>query len=313
MSDNNNNNNINDMTAPTRSIRNVGVIGLGRMGTEIANNVMRSGFNLVVYNRSAGKTQTLAEAGAIVAASPKEAAAKSDVIITSLRDDEALLEVVNGEKGMLPVLGPGTIHIDTSTISPSLSTTLAQLHDTQGSLYLAAPVLGNPTAAKEGKLSTFIAGDTTAIRTCKRVLDSYCQTVIEVGNEHAKANILKLSANYVMLTLLDVMGQVYALAEKSNIDLQLVNEMLEMIFGYPGLKQYAKRIRMRDFDNVGFDLLSAFKDVHLILQASSDIRVPLPHANNIQDKYIAAIANNMDKKDWISIYEITRMLAGLKN
>ena len=145
------------------------------------------------------------------------------------------------------------------------------------------------------------------------MLNSYCQRVIEVGNEHAKANILKLSANYVMLTLLDVMGQVYALAEKSNIDLQLVNEMLEMIFGYPGLKQYAKRIRMRDFDNVGFDLLSAFKDVQLILQTSSDVRVPLSHANNIQDKHIAAIANNMDKKDWISIYEITRMLAGLKN
>ena len=115
-----------------------------------------------------------------------------------------------------------------------------------------------------------------------------------------------------MLVLLDVMGQVYALAEKSNIDLQLVNELLEMIFAYPGLKEYAKRIRMRDFDNVGFDLLSAFKDVQLILQTSSDVRVPFSYANNIKDKYIAAIANDMEKKDWISIYEITRMLAGLK-
>jgi 3-hydroxyisobutyrate dehydrogenase-like beta-hydroxyacid dehydrogenase len=313
MSDNNNNNNnTKDMTTLTEPIQNVGVIGLGRMGTEIANNIIKSGFNLVVYNRTADKTRALAEAGAIVTASPKEAAAKSDVIITSLRDDIALLEVVNGENGMLSVLRPGTIHIGTSTISPSLSTRLAQLHDVQGSLYLAAPVLGNPAAAKEGKLTTFVAGDTTAIRSCKRVLNSYCQRVIEVGNEHAKANILKLSANYVMLTLLDVMGQVYALADKSNIDLQLVNELLEMIFGYPGLKQYAKRIRMRDFDNVGFDLLSAFKDVQLILQTSSDVCVPLSYANNIKDKYIAAIANDMDKKDWISIYDITRMLAGLK-
>ena len=144
------------------------------------------------------------------------------------------------------------------------------------------------------------------------MLNSYCcQTVIEVGDVHAKANTLKLSANYVMLTLLDVMGQVYALAEKSNIDLQLVNEILEMIFAYPGLKQYAKRICTRNFDNVGFDLLSAFKDVQLILQTSSDVRVPLSYAN--KDKYIAAIANDMQKKDWISIYDITRVLAGLKN
>src|SRR5919198_287547 len=283
----------NPRTIATEPIQNVGLIGLGRMGTEIANNVIKSGFKLVVYNRTAGKTQALAEAGAIVTASPKEAASKSDVMITSLRDDEALLEVVTGEKGMLSGLRPGTIHIGTSTISPSLSTTLAQLHDAQGSLYLAAPVLGNPAAAKEGKLTTFIAGDTTAIRTCKRVLNSYCQRVIEVGNEHAKANTLKLSANYVMLTLLDVVGQVYALADKSNIDLQLVNQILEMIFAYPGLKQYAKRIRMRDFDNVGYDLLSAFKDVQLILQTSSDVCVPLSHANNIKDKYIAAIANDM--------------------
>ena len=144
------------------------------------------------------------------------------------------------------------------------------------------------------------------------MLNSYCcQTVIEVGDVHAKANTLKLSANYVMLTLLDVMGQVYALAEKSNIDFQLVNEILEMIFSYPGLKQYAKRICTRNFDNVGFDLLSAFKDVQLILQTSSDVRVPLSYAN--KDKYIAAIANDMQKKDWISIYDITRVLAGLKN
>ena len=301
------------MTTVTESIQNVGVIGLGRMGTEIANNVIKSGFKLVVYNRTVDKTRALAEAGAVVTASPKEAASKSDVILTSLRDDAALLDVVNGEKGILYGLRPGTIHIGTSTISPSLSTTLDRMHDAQGSLYLAAPVLGNPAAAKEGKLTTFVAGDTTAIKSCKRLLNSYCQRVIEVGNEHAKANILKLSANYVMLTILDVMGQVYALAEKSDIDLQLVNEVLEMIFAYPGLKQYAKRIRTRDFDNVGFDLLSAFKDVQLILQTSSDVRVPLSHANNIQDRYIAAIANDMGKKDWISIYDITRMLAGLEN
>jgi 3-hydroxyisobutyrate dehydrogenase-like beta-hydroxyacid dehydrogenase len=186
------------------------------------------------------------------------------------------------------------------------------MHNVQGSLYLAAPVLGNPAVAREGKLTTFVAGDETAIKSCNRLLNSYCQRVIEVGDQHAKANSLKLSANYVMLVLLDVIGQVYVLAEKSNIDLQLVNELLEMIFAYPGLKQYAKRIRTRDFDNVGFDLLSAYKDVQLILQTSDDVRVPLSYANNIKDKYIAAIANDLEKKDWISIYEISRMLAGLK-
>jgi 3-hydroxyisobutyrate dehydrogenase-like beta-hydroxyacid dehydrogenase len=110
---------------------NVGVIGLGRMGTAIANNIIKSGFNLAVYNRTADKTRALAEAGAAIKASPKEAALKSDVILTSLRDDAALLEVVNGEKGILSGLRPGTIHIGTSTISSSLYTKSGQMHDAQ--------------------------------------------------------------------------------------------------------------------------------------------------------------------------------------
>jgi 3-hydroxyisobutyrate dehydrogenase-like beta-hydroxyacid dehydrogenase len=117
----NNNNNKNDMTIATKSIQNVGVIGLGRMGTAIANNIIKSGFNLAVYNRTADKTHALAEAGVAITASPKEAASKSDIILTSLRDDAALLEVVNGEKGILSGLRQRrTIHIGRSTISPSL-------------------------------------------------------------------------------------------------------------------------------------------------------------------------------------------------
>jgi 3-hydroxyisobutyrate dehydrogenase-like beta-hydroxyacid dehydrogenase len=294
------------------SIQNVGFVGLGRMGTSIANNILKSGFNLVVYNRTSEKSRVLVEAGAISVSSPKEAAAKSDVLLTSLRDDRALLDVISGEEGILSGLQPNRIHIGTSTISSSLSTRLAEMHYSQGCSYLAAPVLGNPTAAQAAKLTTFVAGHPEAIERCNRLFKSYCQKVINVGKEHARANSLKLSANYIMLVLLDLMGQVYALGEKSNIDLQLMNELIDMIFAYPGLKQYANRIRTRDFDNVGFDLLSAFKDVQLILQNSSEVRVPLPYANAIRDKFLAAIANDLEKKDWISIYEITRMLAGLK-
>ncbi|MGA9169726.1 MAG: NAD(P)-binding domain-containing protein [Nitrososphaeraceae archaeon] len=118
------------------SIQNVGFIGLGRMGTSIANNILKSGFNLVVYNRTSEKSRALVEAGAISASSPKEAAAKSDVLLTSLRDDRVLLDVVSGEEGILSGLQPNRIHIGTSTISPSLSTRLAEMHYSQGCSYL---------------------------------------------------------------------------------------------------------------------------------------------------------------------------------
>ena len=296
------------------SIQNIGVIGLGRMGTAIASNILKSGFNVIVYNRTADKTHLLIEAGALKARSPKEVAMKSDVVVTSLRDDRAVLDVVSGEEGILSGLQqqPNRVHIGTSTISPALSTHLAEMHVEHGCSYLAAPVLGNPSVANEAKLTTFVAGDPKDVERCNRLFNAYCQKIINIGNEHASANTLKLIANYVLLVFIDLMGQAYALGEKTNIDLQLINQLLGMIFGYPGLQQYSNRIRTRDFDNVGFDLLSSFKDVQLILQTSSDARVPLPYANSIRDKFLAAIANDLETKDWITIYEITRMLAGLK-
>src|SRR5437763_10998123 len=154
------------------SIQNVGFIGLGRMGTAIANNILKSRFKLVVYNRTSDKTRALVESGAISASSPKEAAAKSDVLLTSLRDDRALLDVVSGEEGILSGLQPNRIHIGTSTVSPSLSTRLAEMHYTHGSIYLAAPVLGNPAAAQSAKLTTFVAGDPIAIEKCNRLFNS---------------------------------------------------------------------------------------------------------------------------------------------
>ena len=166
-------------------------------------------------------------------------------------------------------------------------------------------MLGYPSA----KLTVFVAGDPVGNERCSlSTVDGYCQEVITLGNEYAKATTLTI----VTIVLLDLMVKLYALGEKSNLDLQLMSQLLEMISGYLRLKEYANRIRTRDFDNVGFDLLSAFKDVQLILQNSSEVRVPLPYANNIRDKFLAAIANDLEKKDWISIYEITRMLAGLK-
>jgi 3-hydroxyisobutyrate dehydrogenase-like beta-hydroxyacid dehydrogenase len=295
----------------TESAQSIGIVGLGRMGTAIAKNILKSGFKVVVYNRSEEKTVPLTELGATKARTPKEVALKSDIVVSSLRDNDAVLDVVNGEDGILLGLQPNKVHIGTSTISPSLSTKLAGMHEKNGSLYLAAPVLGNPTAAKEAKLTTFVAGDVASIKKCERVFKSYSQRIINLGTEHAKANRLKLATNYVLVVLLELIGQVYSLAEKSSLDLQVMNELIDMIFAYPGLKQYSERIRNLDFDNVGFDLSTAFKDLQLILEMSTEVRSPLPFASTVNDKYIAALANNLEEKDWIATYNITRMLAGL--
>ncbi len=183
------------------STKDTGVIGLGRMGAAVASNILKSGFNVIVYNRTESKTRPLVEDGAVKALSLKEVAMKSDVLVTSLREDQAVLDVVSGEEGILSGLQqqqlqqqPNRIHIGTSTISPALSTSLAEVHTAHGCSYLAAPVLGNPSVAKLAKLTTFVAGDSKDIERCNRLFNAYCQKIINIGNEHPSANTLKLIA-----------------------------------------------------------------------------------------------------------------------
>jgi 3-hydroxyisobutyrate dehydrogenase-like beta-hydroxyacid dehydrogenase len=205
--------------------------------------------------------------------------------------------------------------LERQLFSPSLSTRLGEMHSAHSCSYLAAPVIGNPSVAQVAKITTLVAGDPMAINRCNRLFHAYCQKIIEVGKEQAVANRLKLSNNYILLVLIDLIGQVFTVCEKSNIDLQATRLIMETIFSSlpASLHEYGQRISTKDFDNVGYSLALAFKDVQLILQSSDNVHVPLPYASSLRDKFLAAIANKLDTKDCISIYEITRKLAGLNS
>ena len=295
----------------SEEIRRVGFIGLGRMGTGIARNILRAGFELTVYNRTPSKMKPLVDEGAAGAGSPKEAAAGADAVLTCLMDDASVLDNVSGENGLLAGLRQGAIHVGTTTVSPACATRLAELHAAHGSHYVAAPVVGRPNVAEGGQLLTVVAGDPEVIVRCARLFEAYTLGVTNVGTEHRVANSLKLALNYMGVSIIELMGQVYAFGEKSGIDVQLLNQMMGAMFAPPALKEYAERIRTRDFDDVGFDLVSGLKDVQLMLQASTDTRVALPYAGIIREKFLTAIANGMGAKDWSAVYEVTRMSAGL--
>jgi 3-hydroxyisobutyrate dehydrogenase-like beta-hydroxyacid dehydrogenase len=294
-----------------KEIQRVAFIGLGRMGAAIARNLIKAGLPLSVYNRTAAKMQPLIDAGATGARSPRAAVAGADVVVTSLMDDQSALDVVSGDDGILAGLERGAIHVGTSTVSPECATRLAELHAAHGSTYIAGPVVGRPDAAEAGQLQTFVAGDAQAITRCERVFAAYAAATFNLGTEPRLANSMKLAVNYVLMSLVELMGQVYAFGERSGIDLQLINLMLASIVAPPALKEYATRVRTRDFEPAGFELIAGLKDVQLVLQASTETRVALPYASTVRDKLLAAVAHGMEHKDWSAIYEITRMNAGL--
>jgi 3-hydroxyisobutyrate dehydrogenase-like beta-hydroxyacid dehydrogenase len=296
----------------SEAIRRVGFIGLGRMGSAIARNILKGRFELTVYNRTAEKMKPLVGEGAAAAGSAREAASGADAVLTCLMDDASVIDNVTGEKGLLAGLGQGAVHIGTTTVSPGCATKLAELHAAHGSHYVAAPVVGRPDAAQRGQLLTCVAGDPDVIDRCKPLFEAYTAGVTNVGSQHATANSLKLAINYIGVSLIELMGEVYAFGERSGIDGELLNGIMASMFAPPALKEYAERIRKRDFDNVGFDLVSGLKDVQLMLQASTDTRVALSYAGVVREKFLSAIARGMGGKDWSAIYEVTRLNAGLQ-
>lgn len=294
-----------------KDIQRVGFVGLGKMGYPIAKNILNAGFEVTIYNRSPEKMKSLLSAGAKGASSPREAAQGADVVITCLMDDQSELESTLGENGILAGLKPGAVHIGTATISPSCAATLAELHKTNGSHYVAAPLFGRPDAAAAGKLLTYVAGDEDVIKACNNLFNAYSGSHIYMGDDPKIVNSIKLTMNFILVCLIELFSQAYTFAEKSGIEPEFTQELIMTVLNHPVLKEYTTRLRLQDFEPAAFELIAGFKDVELMLQASSDVRAPLLFASAIREKFLTAIARGMSEKDWSAIYEITRLNAGL--
>ena len=292
-------------------IHKVGFIGLGKMGAPIANNILKAGYDLTIYNRSTDKLQPLLAGGAKAAASPREAADGADVVITCLMDDASELNATSGDNGLMAGLKPNGIHICTATISPSCSRELGELHKNNGTNYIAAPLFGRPDAAAAGTVLTYVAGDKGAVETCDQLFEAYTGKHIYLGADQGMVNSVKLAMNFALVSLVELFSEVYTFAEKSGLDPEFTEQLILTVVRHPVLSEYTTRLRTRDFEPAAFALTAGFKDVELMLQASTEVRAPLLFASAIRDKFLTALASGMADKDWSAIHDITRRNAGL--
>ena len=293
------------------TIQKIGFIGLGRVGAPLAKNVLKAGFDLKVYNRSTDKMKPLIEAGASGASSAKEASTDVDLVFSCLMDDQSMYDFTLGDEGILAGLKPGGIHVGMATISPGCATKLAEYHEEHGSVYIACPVVGRPDSAEAGEMTLYVAGDKGIVEQCDDVFSSFATKVIWVSEDHKVANSVKLANNFIVVALIELFSEVYTFADKSGIDLALIENILRIILDHPAIHGYVENIPKRNFVPAGFDLASGFKDVQLMLQASTDASAPLPFASVTREKFIAAVAQGMEDHDWSAIYEIARWNAGL--
>src|SRR5216110_3503020 len=290
----------------------VGFIGLGNMGLPIARHVLQAGHTVVVYNRTRSRADALKPLRPTIADSPAAAARGVDELVTMVADDPALEDVMLGPQSALASLPRGAIHVSMSTISPGLSRRLAERHRAAGHTYVAAPVFGRPEAAEAGKLWIVAAGPAAAIERCRPLFDAMGQGTVAAGEDPARANVIKLAGNFLIVAAIEALGEAFALGRKYGIApadlLDIVNGRL---FRSPIYENYGKLIADQRYEPAGFKLKYGLKDVRLALAAADDVAAPLPLASLVRDRYLSAVARGWQEIDWSGLSLVPAADAGL--
>ena len=291
----------------------VAFIGLGNMGRHMARHLLRAGHEVTVWNRTLAKAEEHRAQGAKVAQSPGEAAKRAEAALTMLADDAAVESAVLHAGGVIESLPVNAAHISMSTISVALSKKLAEEHGKRGQQYIAAPVFGRPEAAEAAKLFVVAAGDKETVERYKPLLEALGQRVFVMGDKPEMANVVKLSGNFLIATVIESLGEAMALARKYGIDPhQYVEFLTNSLFAAPVYKTYGNLIAEGKYHPAGFKMRLGLKDVKLALAAAEGVDAPLPFASDIRDHMLTAIARGMEDMDWSATAKLAAENAGLK-
>jgi 3-hydroxyisobutyrate dehydrogenase-like beta-hydroxyacid dehydrogenase len=288
----------------------VGFIGLGRMGSGMAASLLAAGHEVTVFNRTPGKAEALAAKGAKVAASIAEAC-RGEAVFTMLSNDEAVESVVFGDGGILASLPKNAIHISSSTISVALSDRLAAAHAKAGQRYVAATVLGRPDVAAKGELYVVAAGAADALKDVAPLLDAIGKRTDLFGEIPSRANLVKITCNFLIASVIESLGEAIALVAKAGIDRRHYVELLtSTLFDAPVYKTYGELAIDDTPAPVGFAAPLGFKDIRLAIAAGEELRVPLPLASLLHDRFVDLMAHGGEHMDWSAIGKLPLRDAG---
>ena len=291
----------------------IGFVGLGHMGTAMATNLAASGRRVAAYVRRPDQMGPLIGLGL---RPTLEFASLFDcgIVISMLPDDAAVLDVVLGRgeaKGLASGLKDSAIHLSMSTISTATASRLATEHARYGQSYVAAPVFGNPDAARARQLFIVAAGAAADVKRCQPLFDSIGQRAFVVGTDPSQANLVKLLGNMMTATTLEMLGEVVAVALKRGLDPKVfINIMTSTMFGGRAHKIYGDKIVSQSYA-AGFVLPLVLKDVRLALAEAESASAPMPSVEVVRDRLITGIARGYADLDWSALGLIAAQEAGL--
>src|SRR5260221_9861346 len=289
----------------------IGFIGLGGMGLGMATNLLKAGFGLRVYNRTAEKARPLLDHGAVLARSPAEAAEPGGVVLTMVSDDRAVEAVTLGAKGLLTHLGDG-VHLSMSTIAPRTARRLAGLHRERGAGYVASPVFGKPAVAAEARLWIATSGDAAARARVLPLQEAMSQQVFDFGDEPGAANAIKLAGNFLLGAAIEAMAEAFTLAQKHGVPRRQTYEFFtQTLFDCFVYRGYGELIAAERYQPVGARPALIRKDYGLILDAAAEGEVPMPLASLIHERLTATVAKGRNDVDWAGFAREVSESAGL--
>jgi len=276
----------------------VGLIGLGNMGTAFAERLLDGGYDLLVYNRTAAKADSLAARGATVADTAAELAEQVDVVLTSLPNDEAFESVA---EEVVAAMEPDGVLVDLSTVSPGASARVAGLADEAAVGYLRAPVSGNPTVVRAGNLSIIVSGPRETLDRIEPVIEAIGPTVQYVGAGE-QARIVKLALNLMVAGLAQLMSEALVLGEASDVSRRdLLETMGSSAVGAPFVKYKTEPLLHDDF-SATFTTALMEKDIDLILDAAKQAGLELPVAQEMKSLLRATAEAGYADDDFMALY-----------
>ena len=262
----------------------IGFIGLGIMGKSMAQNLLKGGFQLTVYNRSKPPVDLLVSAGASSASSPKAVAERSDVVITMVTDSEAVSEVVLGKGGVVEGAHEGLVLIDMSTISPSATRTISATLAGKGVSMLDAPVSGGDTGAREGALTIMVGGPHSVFEGCLPILQVMGKKVVHMGATGA-GQFTKLANQVLVACNMIGVCECLMFAKKAGLDLEKVVDSLSAGAASSwSLVNLGPKIVRRDF-SPGFKVKLLQKDLRYAISAAGEMNAPLPATALVHQLY----------------------------
>ena len=277
-------------------IKKIAYLGLGTMGSGMASNLLKAGYELTVWNRSAEKCKPFARKGARVADTPADAARDVDLVIYMLSNDQAVEEVVFDTNGILSGIKEGQIAIDMSTVLPATSLREQEAYAKRGVDFLDAPVFGSKKESAEAKLWIMAAGNKGIFEKVRPILEKLGQTVHYFG-KNGNATAMKLVGNLIVALELEALSEGLVLAQKAGLDLKTVMEVVKVAdFRSPLLVSNGQNILKRDFAT-SFALQLMLKDAGLIEEFAESLESPIPALRVVEKNLASAVDLGFGKEN----------------